>query len=79
MNATHDPNRSRRRDFVVAARALGAGAMSLPCAYAGAHVLSLAFAAVAMSRRGVTLGLRDLSLLAAALIGLASLAFVFTG
>jgi len=62
-----------------AARALGAGAMSLPCAYAGAHVLSLAFAAVAMSRRGVTLGLRDLSLLAAALIGLASLAFVFTG
>lgn len=57
-----------------AARALGAGAMSLPFAYGGAHVLSLAFAATAMSRRGVTLGGRDLALLAAALAGLAALA-----
>ena len=57
-----------------AARALGAGAMSLPYAYAAAHLLSLAFAAAIMSRRGVTLAARDLALLGAALAGLAALA-----
>jgi len=62
----------------VAARALGAGTMSLPWAYGGAHVLSLAFTATAMSRRGVTLAGRDLALLAAALAGLAALAAALT-
>jgi O-antigen/teichoic acid export membrane protein len=62
----------------IAARALGAGTMSLPYAYGGAHVLSLAFTAAAMSRRGVTLGARDLALLAVALGGLAALAFALT-
>jgi hypothetical protein len=60
------------------ARALGAGAMSLPCAYAGAHLLSLTFAAATMSRRGVTLAGRDLALLGAALAGLAALAAALT-
>jgi O-antigen/teichoic acid export membrane protein len=60
------------------ARAAGAGVMSLPFAYGGAQVLSLAFAAVTMSRRGVTLGVRDLALMAAGLVGLGALAFTLT-
>ena len=62
----------------VVARSLGAGAMSLPYAYGGAHVLSLAFTATTMSRRGVTLGGRDLALLAVALATLAALAVALT-
>jgi O-antigen/teichoic acid export membrane protein len=58
------------------ARALGAGAMSLPLAYGGANTLALAFTAATMSRRGVTLGGRDLALLVVAIAGLAGLAFV---
>jgi O-antigen/teichoic acid export membrane protein len=61
-----------------AARALGAGAMSLPLAYGGANVVALAFAAMTMSRRGVTLGGRDLVVLAVGLCGLAALAAALT-
>ena len=59
-----------------AARVMGAGAMSLPFAYGVAGLLSLAFTALAMSRRGVTLAARDVTLLAAAVAGLAALTFV---
>jgi O-antigen/teichoic acid export membrane protein len=61
-----------------AARAAGAGDMSLPYAYGGAHLLSLAVAGTLMSRRGVTLGARDLALLATGLAGLAALALALT-
>ena len=61
-----------------AARALGAGAMSLPLAYGGANVVALAFAAMTMSRRGVTLAGRDLIVLTVGLCGLAALAAALT-
>lgn len=42
------------------ANRLGAGVMSLPYAYAASGLVALGFAAVRMSRRGVTLAARDL-------------------
>jgi PST family polysaccharide transporter len=54
--------------------AAGAGAVSLPLAYASAGLASLAAAGVAMSRRGVTLGARHVAAIVGSLALLAALA-----
>jgi O-antigen/teichoic acid export membrane protein len=63
----------------VIANAAGAGALSLPLAYAGAGVLAVPWTAVLMSRRGVTLDRRGLVLLVAGWLALAALAARATG
>jgi len=50
------------------------GAMSLPVAYAGAGFLSLCFGGIAMSRAGVTLGVRDAAVALACAAALGALA-----
>lgn len=50
------------------------GPMSLPLAYAGAGLFSLCFGGIAMSRAGVTLGLRDAALMIVCAAALAALA-----
>ncbi len=62
--------------YVLATR-LGAGAYSLPYAYAAAGLVGLATAGVLMSRRGVTLAARDAVLLAGSIAVLGSLALRF--
>ena len=62
--------------YVLATR-LGAGAYSLPYAYAAGGFAGLVFAGWAMSRRGVTLGGRDFGLLALTLAALGGLAIRF--
>lgn len=62
--------------YVVATH-FGAGAYSLPYAYAAAGVVGLGAAGLLMSRRGVTLGGRDAALLAVTLGALGSLALRF--
>jgi Na+-driven multidrug efflux pump len=61
----------------VLATHLGAGAYSLPYAYAAAGVVGLATAGLLMSRRGVTLAGRDALLLAVSLAALGGLALRF--
>ena len=62
----------------VIARIAGAGVMALPYGYAGAGLLSVAWTALLMTRRGVSLDRRAVALIVLAGLALAALA-AFTG